>query len=84
MKARIMESSTPETNNREWPIWPPVSSGEMFVVKSDFARTLEKERDEARDLAVRYRSMYYTALGISEGASWFSWEARKYQEKHKE
>jgi uncharacterized coiled-coil DUF342 family protein len=50
---RVMESDTPETNAKEWPIWPPNSHGEMFVVPSDFARKLERERDE---LCERYKS----------------------------
>jgi len=48
---RVMENDTPETNAREWPIWPPNSHGEMFMVPSDFARKLERERNEARELA---------------------------------
>jgi hypothetical protein len=46
---RVMESDTPETNAKEWPIWPPNTNGEMFMVPSDFARKLERERDEARN-----------------------------------
>jgi len=45
---RVMENDTPETNAKEWPIWPPNTNGEMFMVPSDFARKLERERDEAR------------------------------------
>jgi mevalonate kinase len=132
---RVMESDTPETNAREWPIWPPNSHGEMFMVPSDFARKLERERneakelaeqmsesnqvllaevkhcraktervlessqennlklaleqvailakalkverDEARECAVRYRSLYYTRLGIEGSASFFPWEESK-------
>jgi hypothetical protein len=55
---RVMENDTPETNEKEWPIWPPNTRGEMFVVPSDFARKLERERDEARnDLEFR-REIY--------------------------
>jgi hypothetical protein len=46
---RVMESDTPETNAKERPIWPPNTNGEMFMVPSDFARKLERERDEARE-----------------------------------
>jgi len=46
---RVMENDTPETNEKEWPIWPPNTRGEMFVVPSDFARKLERERDDLRD-----------------------------------
>ena len=48
---RVMDNETPETNAREWPIWPPNSHGEMFMVPSDFARKLELERNEAREQA---------------------------------
>jgi hypothetical protein len=74
---RVMENDTPETNANEWPIWPPNSHGEMFMVPSDFARNLERERDEARGEAIRYRSLYYTRLGISSSASTFPWEVLK-------
>ena len=37
---------------------------------------LERERDEARGEAVRFRSLYYTQLGIGVSASWFPWEAK--------
>jgi uncharacterized coiled-coil DUF342 family protein len=36
---------------------------------------LIEERDEARGEAVRFRSLYYTQLGIDGSASWFPWEA---------
>ncbi len=36
-----------------------------------------KERDEARELAHRFRSLYYTQLGIESSASWFPWESAK-------
>lgn len=40
------------------------------------SRRFERERDEARGEAVRYRSLYYTQLGIDRSASWFPWEAK--------
>jgi hypothetical protein len=61
-------SDTPETDN--------LARGK-HVVPTEWAEQLERERDEARDFAVRYRSMYYTQLGISVGSSWFPWEAMK-------
>lgn len=48
ISVRLMDDGTPETNGREFPMFPPNSYGEMFVVYSDFARKLERERDEAR------------------------------------
>jgi DNA repair exonuclease SbcCD ATPase subunit len=49
ISVRLMDAGTPETNGREFPMFPPNSYGEMFVVYSDFARKLERERDEARE-----------------------------------
>ena len=43
----------------------------------NFARIFERERDEARELAHRFRSLYYTQLGIESSASWFPWEGAK-------
>jgi len=43
---------------------------------SKLAAKLKEERDEARGEAVRYRSLYYTQLGIDTSASWFPWEAK--------
>ncbi len=48
VSVRLMEAGTPETNEKEFPMFPPNSFGEMFVVSSDFARKLERERDEAQ------------------------------------
>jgi len=47
ISVRLMDAGTPETNKKEFPMFPPNSFGEMFVVSSDFARKLERERDEA-------------------------------------
>jgi hypothetical protein len=43
----------------------------------ELARKLERERDEARELAHRFRSLYYTQIGIESSASWFPWEKSK-------
>jgi hypothetical protein len=37
---------------------------------------LQQERDEARDEAHRFRSLYYSQLGINGSASWFPWEEK--------
>ena len=46
------------------------------VVHVNFARRLERERDEAREEAHRFRSLHYNHLGINGSASWFPWEAK--------
>jgi hypothetical protein len=46
------------------------------TVPAEFARRLERERDEARKIAQQFRSLYYTQLGIDRSASWFPWEAK--------
>ena len=38
------------------------------------ARKLERERDEAREEAHRFRSLSYARSGIDKSASWFPWE----------
>jgi hypothetical protein len=60
---RVMESDTPETNAKERPIWPPNTNGEMFMVPSDFARKLERERDEARSVANELANIASHCLG---------------------
>jgi hypothetical protein len=60
-------SDTPETDG--------LARGN-HVVPTDWAEQLERERDEARGEAVRYRSLYYQTLGIDRSASWFPWEAK--------
>jgi hypothetical protein len=74
---RVMESDTPETNAKEWPIWPPNTNGEMFMVPSDFARKLERERDEARGLADRYRIALCSVNGMDKTPTPFPWEDSK-------
>jgi uncharacterized protein (UPF0335 family) len=37
---------------------------------------LQQERDEAREEAHRFRSLYYSHLGINGSASWFPWEEK--------
>jgi hypothetical protein len=43
----------------------------------ELLKEARRERDEARELAHRYRSLYYTQLGIESSASWFPWEGAK-------
>ncbi len=38
---------------------------------------LQQERDEAREEAHRFRSLYYSHLGINASASWFPWEGHE-------
>ena len=35
-----------------------------------------EERDEAREEAQRFRSLYYSHLGLNGSASWFPWEEK--------
>ena len=35
---------------------------------------VERERDEAREEAHRFRALHYSHLGINGSASWFPWE----------
>jgi uncharacterized protein (DUF3084 family) len=37
---------------------------------------LKRERDKAREEAHRFRSLYYSHLGINGSASWFPWEEK--------
>jgi hypothetical protein len=49
-----------------------------FLAESKMhAERLERERNEARELAHRFRSLYYTQLGINKSGSWFPWEDAK-------
>ena len=71
-------TSTPETDAT----WEKLCcSGESWYSIAEkvkvLSQRLECERDEARELAHRFRSLYYTQLGISESASWFPWENTK-------
>ncbi len=71
-----MNSDTPETDAELHGIKAVCKDDYMLDTMADFARRLERERDEARGEAVRYRSLYYTQLGIDRSASWFPWEAK--------
>jgi hypothetical protein len=96
-------SDTPETDKKAS---PHIGFFSCATVPAEFARSLERERDEARAQAkklegayedatnyyarwseliegrdeargeaVRFRSLYYTQLGIDGSTSWFPWEA---------
>jgi hypothetical protein len=49
----------------------------LHEVHRDELEKTERERDEARDEAHRFRSLHYSHLGINGSASWFPWESRK-------
>jgi hypothetical protein len=66
-----MNSDTPETDIEE-----RMAYSQEYMVPTEFARRLERERDEAREIAHRFRWLYYTQLGIQNSASWFPWEAK--------
>ena len=44
---------------------------------SNLAKTLKAERDEAREEAHRFRSLYYARSGINKSASAFPWGESK-------
>ena len=75
---RVMESDTPETNAKERPIWPPNSHGEMFMVPSDFARNLERERDEALQEVKNWGHLVHQ---MSESNQVLLAEVREYRKK---
>ncbi len=71
-------SDTPETDAKEWPIWPTNSHGEMFMVPSDFARKLERERNEARAIAEKFRTAFRIACNrLNKTQNLFPWEESK-------
>jgi hypothetical protein len=51
--------------------------GVASEVEVDFARKLERERDEARELADSYRIAFCSANGIDKTPNPFPWEATK-------
>ena len=67
-------SNTPETDKN---VSVGLENADRECVPVDFCRKLERDRDEARELAHRFRSLYYTQLGIESSASWFPWEKSK-------
>jgi hypothetical protein len=71
-------SDTPETNNiirnAQTDEHPPTRLASTLTVKCE---RLERERDEAREQAQRFRSLHYSHLGINGSASWFPWEGHE-------
>jgi len=70
VSVRLMEAGTPETNGREFPMFPPNSYGEMFVVYSDFARKLERERDEIKSELAKLKESAKSVIEIWETPPW--------------
>ena len=66
-------SDTPETDQRAV---PHIGFYSCATVPAEFARQLERERDEAREEAHRFRSLHYNHLGINGSASAFPWEGK--------
>ena len=68
-------SDTPETNsiirNAQAADHPPTRLAATLTVKCE---KLERERDEAREEAQRFRSLSYARSGIDKSASGFPWE----------
>ncbi len=64
--------NTPETDKR---VWSDHSEGILHeVVEASFARKLERERDEARNLACVYQHQYYMHVHPNSAVPYFSWE----------
>ena len=68
-------------NNRPTPETDAVASPHIgfyscATVTAGFAQKLERERDEAREEAHRFRSLHYSHLGINGSASAFPWEGK--------
>jgi hypothetical protein len=61
-------SNTPETDAAIYPV------NGVDIVWPEFARQLERERDEARKLAHTFRLLYYTQLGIDANTKQLPWE----------
>jgi len=66
-------SDTPDTDERAV---PHIGFYSCATVPAEFARKLERERDEAREEAHRFRSLHYSHLGINGSASAFPWEGK--------
>jgi len=66
-------SDTPETDQNAV---PHIGFYSCATVPAEFARKLERERDEAREQAQRFRALHYSHLGINGSASWFPWEEK--------
>jgi hypothetical protein len=67
-------SDTPETDHLEVQLGQAAMHSHPVIWKH--ARQLERERDEAREEAHRFRSLHYSHLGINASASWFPWEGK--------
>jgi hypothetical protein len=66
-------SDTPDTDERAV---PHIGFYSCATVPAEFARKLERERDDARKEAHRFRSLHYSHLGINGSASAFPWEGK--------
>ena len=54
-----------------------VIATDQMVIAQCNVREANKERDEAREEAHRFRSLHYSHLGINASASWFPWEGHE-------
>jgi hypothetical protein len=61
--------STPETDDER-------TLKLALEVFTELAKTLKQERDEARDAAHSFRSLYYAKSGVNKGGCAFPWEAQ--------
>jgi hypothetical protein len=69
----MSDRPTPETDAAAS---PHIGFYSCATVTAGFAQKLERERDEAREQAQRFRSLHYNHLGINASASWFPWEEK--------
>jgi hypothetical protein len=53
-----------------------LTSQKIMIAQHIVITDLMLERDEAREHAQRFRSLYYSHLGINASASWFPWEEK--------
>jgi hypothetical protein len=69
----MSDRPTPETDERAV---PHIGFYTCATVPAEFARKLERERDEAREEAHSFRSFYYAKTGINKGGCAFPWEEK--------
>ncbi len=67
-------SDTPETDHLEVQLGRAATHSHPILW--EHSRNMERERDDAREEAHRFRSLHYSHLGINGSASWFPWEGK--------
>jgi len=72
-------SDTPDTDQKAV---PHIGFYSCATVPANFARKLKYERDEAREAAHSFRSLYYAKSGINKGGCAFPWEGDEAREQN--